>query len=367
VNGRRFQVRRYLDEGVPLECREQERCQYCFIEPFCNTADRVIERQNRASWDVWWIGAAGEEDWPYAGLTPDGLPFGCAYLGVEVDDLADLEGMPVHPGIGICVKPRRVSRLVDRAAVPNPLLIRAAEAEHLDALLAGGEIPASVDVEVELNQRTAPWLLSHRDLVQTHLARLRLHQPSWEFLKDATANDVRDPRQFFVQLGLPVRVSGLPACTVPHTRIAEAPRVLPKTLFDPDSGRVATRELARLHVREGYWGKSLRCRTCRVNARCDGAHINFLRDQGFARLEPLREGAWAEEAEAQILALRPEPPQRLRDGRPVEPVAPSLPGFAPPAKAPEDQLIVEAQRAREARERRRQEQLPLAKEAAPPA
>ena len=47
VNGRRFQVRRYLDEGVPLECRDKERCQYCFIEPFCNTADRVIERQNQ--------------------------------------------------------------------------------------------------------------------------------------------------------------------------------------------------------------------------------------------------------------------------------------------------------------------------------
>ena len=51
VNGRRFQVRRYLDEGVPLECREKERCQYCFIEPFCNTADRVIERQNTNSWE----------------------------------------------------------------------------------------------------------------------------------------------------------------------------------------------------------------------------------------------------------------------------------------------------------------------------
>ena len=65
VNGRRFQVRRYLDEGVPLECREKERCQYCFIEPFCNTADRVIERQNRAGWDVWWVGAADETEWPH--------------------------------------------------------------------------------------------------------------------------------------------------------------------------------------------------------------------------------------------------------------------------------------------------------------
>jgi hypothetical protein len=50
VNGRRFQVRKYLDEGTPLECRQQERCVHCFIEPFCTTADRVIERQNQASW-----------------------------------------------------------------------------------------------------------------------------------------------------------------------------------------------------------------------------------------------------------------------------------------------------------------------------
>jgi hypothetical protein len=148
--------------------------------------------------------------------------------------------------------------------------------------------------------------------------------------------------------------------------MVEPIKVLPQKLFDPETGRVDWRQLAHLHVAEGYWGKSLRCRDCRLNERCDGAHINFLRDQGFAKLSPLREGAWAEEAEAQMLRMRPQPPQRLRDGRPLEPVAPSLPGFAPPEKAPTDQLIVETQRAREAREQRRQ-QLQLEKEAQPPA
>jgi hypothetical protein len=57
----------------------------------------------------------------------------------------------------------------------------------------------------------------------------------------------------------------------------------------------------------------------------------------------------------------------LRDGKPVEPVASSLPGFAPPEKAPTDQLIVETQRAREAREARRQELLLQKEEAPPPA
>jgi molybdenum cofactor biosynthesis enzyme MoaA len=353
VNGRRFQVRRYLDEGTPLECREKERCQYCFIEPFCNTADRVIERQNRAAWDVWWVGAADETQWAYADLELGSLPFGCRYLGVELDELSALEQLPVPANVGIYATVKQVSRFVDRTVVRNPLLVSACEPAQLDVLLSGAEIPPGVEIEIALNQRTAPWLLSHRQRVQNCLPRLRVHQPNHEFLKDAVGNDVRDPKEFFAQLALPIRVSGLPACLAPHTQLAEAPKVLRKTLFDADTGRIAVRELARTHVVEGYWGKSLRCRDCKVNARCDGAHINFLRDQGFAQLTPLREGAWAEAAVEQLLRLRPQPPVRLRDGRPLEPVAPSLPGCAPPQAAPVEPLIELGQRVREARERRR--------------
>lgn len=366
VNGRRFQVRRYLDEGVPLECREKERCQYCFIEPFCNTADRVVGRQNRAEWDVWWLGAADETPLAeYSDLTLDGMPYGCRQIGVEVDDLSDLERLPVPAEIGIYAKMKQVSRFVDRKVVRNPLLIGAGEPTHLDGLLSEGELPPGVEIEIELNQRTAPWLLSHRERVQDLLPHLRLHQPNHEFLKDSVENDVRNPKEFFAQLGLPVRVSGLAACLAPHTQLAEAPKVLRKSLFDPETGRIAIRELARTHVIEGYWGKSLRCRDCRVNDRCDGAHINFLRDQGFAKLEPLREGEWAQEAEDQMLRLRPGPPSRLRDGKPLEPVAPSLPGFAPAQTAPIEPLMIIAQRAREAREKRRLQA--QQKESAPPA
>ena len=363
VNGRRFQVRRYLDEGVPLECRDKERCQYCFIEPFCNTADRVVERQNRASWDVWSVGTADETHWAhYAHLRLEDLPYGCRYLGVEVNDLVDLERLPVPDDVGIYVKTKQVSRFVDRTIVHNPLIINVSDAAALDVLLSGAEMPAGVEIEIELNQHTAPWLLSHRERLQQYMPVLRLHQPSYEFLKDTVANDVRNPRDFFTELNLPLSVSGLPPCLAPHTRLSEPLKVLRKNMFDSETGRLAIRELARTHVIEGYWGKSLRCRDCRLNDRCDGAHINFLRDQGFAQLKPLREGEWAEDAAEQMLCLRPEPPKRLRDGRPVEPVAPSLPGFAPPQAAPLEPLIDLARKARELRERRR-----LQLQATPPA
>ena len=78
-------------------------------------------------------------------------------------------------------------------------------------------------------------------------------------------------------------------------------------------------------------------------------------DTGFAELQPLRGGAWAENATAQLLALRPTPLPRVRDGQPLQPVAPSLPGFAAPQATPVEPLIEFAQKARELRDRARQE------------
>ncbi len=42
VRGRKYHVRRYIDAGEPLECREAERCEHCFIAPFCETLDESI-------------------------------------------------------------------------------------------------------------------------------------------------------------------------------------------------------------------------------------------------------------------------------------------------------------------------------------
>ncbi|HVM98082.1 MAG TPA: hypothetical protein VMT89_16935, partial [Candidatus Acidoferrales bacterium] len=326
-------------------------------------ADRVIERQNKAQWDVWGLGAIDETAWDqHASLTLADLPYGARYVGIEVDDLTTLERLPLSSEVGFYVKASKVSRRVDQTIVHNPLLIVARDADQLDVLLSGADLPAGVEVEIELNQRTAPWLLAHRNRLEQYQAHLRLHQPSYEFLKESAAHDVRDPKAFFEKLALRVKVSGLPGCLTPNMEMAEAPRVLRKNMFEAENGRLAIRELAREHVINGYWGKSVRCRNCKLNSRCDGAHINFLRDQGFGLLSPLREGAWAEDAESQMLQLRPEPPARLRDGRPVEPVAPSLPGFEGPQPAPVEPLMLLGQKVREARERRR---LEFQKEASP--
>ena len=195
---------------------------------------------------------------------------------------------------------------VDRTAVRNPLLISAARRRRIStSCCPDADIPPGVDVEIELNQRTAPWLLAHRERVQVHLSHLRVHQPSHEFLKDAVDNDVRDPKAFFAQLGFAgagQRSAGVPGAATPSW--PRRPRSCARTLFDPEDGPPRHPRAGARRTSSTAIGAS-RCAAAivAVNARCDGAHINFLRDQGFAQLEPLRDGAWAEDAHGADAAL----------------------------------------------------------------
>ena len=310
VNGRRFQVRNYIDTGKPLDCRTEERCTHCFVEPFCTTLDRVIEWQNDGEWDVWW---------PKSGEVPSELPFGCRWIGTSSPD-----GYSGTAPLFV-----RTTECVDLSSLPQQSIAIAQTVAQLEAWIVPG-VPQGRGIVVALNKDTAPWLLSHRSTLAEQLDRVRVHQPSYEHMRDAAANDVRNPKRFFRFLDLPITVSGLPPCLVPGVTWARPMRELRADLFE--DGRLDIRETARFHIRDGYFSKSLRCRDCVVTDRCDGAHINLLRDQGLKLLSPLVEGPWAENARAQLHAHLPQPEKRLATGRYHEPAAPSLPGMHSPKK-----------------------------------
>lgn len=346
INGRRFMVRNYLDTGKRLECRQADRCVHCFIEPLCTTMDRVIARQRAAAFEVWTV--------PPGGDIPAELPFGCSRVGLSGISQGAL---PTDvPGLEVSV--------TDPAPLPEwagpPLRLIAETAEALEAWV-GAPLAPGVEVEVRLNRETADWMLQHREALSERLGQLRVHQPSHEHVSEAITADVRDPAELFGALGLPLRTSGLPACAAPHTVLVDEIHRLDPSLFEPDTGRLDVRGLARHHVREAYRSKSVRCRDCRVEARCEGLPINMVRDQGLRLARPL-EGAWADEAERQLLARWPTPPPRVRDGAPPLPPAPSLPGFAEPGGPVEDPLAHVATRLKAAREARRREQATAAGE-----
>ena len=293
VRGRKHHVRRYVDVGTPLECREAQRCQHCFIEPFCTTLERTIASQNDQAVEVWDVGG-GSWDGP--------LPFGATRLGLERERFQGVPARPVRLRLRSC----------EPVVHPDVVLV-ATSPEQIEAWY-------DHPLEIELNRRTADWILGH-PLEDRHV----VVQPSYETLAEAAANDVRDPAAFFARLPKPVRVQGLPACAAPGMRIETTPRTLKMDAFDGDRGRLDWKRLAREHVADHYRAKSSRCADCALTAACDGLHINMIRDQGLGLCRP-------------ISGDRVPATPRIATGMPVQRAAPSLPGFEQPTSAPEDPL-----------------------------
>jgi pyruvate-formate lyase-activating enzyme len=338
VNGRRFQVRRYLDAGDALDCRQPERCVHCFIEPFCTTMDRVIEKQRAASYEIWDAeGRAVDPALP--------LPFGASLLAVTVPHVADVDGVARPAGAGAYV------RTVDASPLPSSAERRVYVAEtaaQLDAWLASS-LPDRADVDVVVSCATEDAIRRHAATLASLGDRARLVWPTHAHMAEAHEHDVRDPRAFVASLAPHgVRISGLPACLAPGATLLADRAIAEASMFDAATGRPDHRGLAQHHVARHYRGKSERCRDCAANDHCDGAHINLIRDQGLAQLTPL---APEDPMLAEVHRLQPEPISRLSNGRPLEAIAPSLPGFAMPTRFVKDPLalIAEEQMLRKAK------------------
>ena len=300
VRGRRIQLRRYLDEGEPLDCREPERCGACFLEPLCTSIDRLVSGLAARHFEVY----EGSTSTPSAEL-----PFGCERRGLGSDGMNDLPtGAPLLARVGRAEPP----------PTEGDVVLVAWRGDQLDAWL--GE----ATLDIELNRETAAWLLAHRQDLPGELHRIRLVQPGHLELEEARTHDVREPARFFEELGLPIQVSGLPACLTPGAVLTAPRRSLDQELFDARTGRIRLDSLVDRFIRQDYRVHSLRCGSCRLRRRCPGLHLNMARDQGFELIRPVQ-GSWADEADAQLDALNPDPDATLADGRAPEPPHPALP------------------------------------------
>jgi len=348
VNGRRFMVRNYLDTGRKLDCRESERCPHCFIAPFCDTMDRTIDAQSAGNFDVWTV-----PDWTEATLAdlPTPLPFGIDRLGVSLQRFDDLQAAVVPDGVGLELTFAEAGPIPD--SLPQPTTLIATTAEHCAAWV-GTALPEGVDLVVHLNQSTAPWMRAHRDRVAAAHATgtFRIHQPAFEHMRPAVEADVDDPAAFFAELGLPVSVSGLPACGAPGAVLVQDHRRLGADLFDDQTGRIQIKALAKAHVSTWYRSKSVRCKRCPASDRCEGFHINQIRNRGLQLCRPLQPGAQTDAALANLRSLHPEPIRGVADGTAHRPAAPSLPGFAMPEAPVTDPLAAVAQKLKARREAR---------------
>jgi len=324
VRGRKEEYARLLDAGEWLDCREPDRCRYCYLQRLCDTLEGVLDTLDERSFSV----VRADTEWEAAqpavfGGDPASArkkrPAGTPAEPPAVVPVAEgkrrmLPVVPsgpsrkvppsleevVHHAKVLWVKAPNVARAktalerfpdlarlelelddvdgvsgtLDGRVVERVVVRRAAQAAEL---LARDE---SFEVVLDLTRENEAWLRA----LEAAPPRLVLRQPTYERLTESAEHDL-DLRAFFQAFRHEVPVEEVPACLSGRPP-RERPRVLDTAMMSAD-GRVEIFRYTRRYLLEHYRTKSLRCSTCVHDQGCDGLHVNFVRAHGYQVMEPV--------------------------------------------------------------------------------
>lgn len=309
VRGRKEEYRALIDHGIALDCREPERCRYCYVSRLCDHLDDTREALQADDFDVVRIDtqweakqppvyggdpASAKRSLPIAGVTPPAprsVPQRIAAATIErlwivapsIDEA--LAVAQQHPGVGeLELELADLTGLPDDGTLDGRAIVAVHANDPAQVELALGR--PGLDVVVHLTVTTAAWLLAAESLAAD---RVVIRQPTHDRLTESRTHDV-DVRAFFAQLRHPCRVQGVVACMVDGTpggatRVPD-PRVLDTAQLQAD-GRLEIFRYARRFIGTHYRVKSRRCRTCVHDPECDGVHVNYVRAHGFAGMQPI--------------------------------------------------------------------------------
>ena len=302
VRGRKDEYARWIRTAEPIDCREPQRCRYCYVSRLCDGLEHELAALHGERFDVVRIDAdweraqppvyggdpasarkrlkvldGGDDDYAGPTIAERIARSGADTVRVEAHDLAAARAV-----LATLALPRIELSLRDFTGVPHDVpgeLVRVTvdDPQQAQRLLAAD---ARFEVEVVLARETAPWLLALTEAP----TRLALVVPGHDRLTASSERDVDLPR-FFADFVHDVPVSGVPACILgrsPRPR----PRVLDLALLAPH-GELEMFRFVRRFVADRYRVKSRRCRDCVHVASCDGLHVNYVRAHGFAAMTPV--------------------------------------------------------------------------------
>lgn len=323
VRGRKEEYARLLDAGEWLDCREPQRCRYCYLQRLCDTLEGVLDTLDERSFTTVRVDTEWEAAQPavFGGDPASARKQKGSVGSLPEETVVATDGkkrmLPMLPPGPSRKRPPSLAEVVEQGKVlwiKAPNLARAKTAlekfPHLSRLelelddVAGvsdtveGRVVERVvvrhaaqaaellergetyEVVLDLTRENEPWLLS----LSTAPSRLVLRQPTYERLTESAEHDL-DLRAFFEKFRHPVPVEGVPACLSGRPP-RERPRTVDTAMMSAE-GRVEIFRYTRRYLLEHYRTKSLRCGECAHDAACDGLHVNFVRAHGYRVMEPV--------------------------------------------------------------------------------
>lgn len=269
----------FLRDGRELECRG-ERCERCFVAPFCAALSDAHARLGAGGFDVVALDAGAA-----AGL-PAGARAALARQALATLRVRAPSGEAAAEALARLPRGAAAPLELDLAAGAVPAALRARtrrvvvrREEDLAAALA----LEGAELELPLGRATAALV---RRAAAEAPARVVVRAVGRDRLAEVVEADL--PPAEVAAACAAVRAEGVPPCLAPGAR--PAPAALDLATLRPD-GALDLAAFARAWVRDGFRTRSLRCARCAAAARCPGAHVNYVRAHGFAWMRPLGGGA----------------------------------------------------------------------------
>lgn len=276
VRGRREEFDAYLSVGRKLMCREPERCNVCYLQDLCDSLDVALATRRLPKVEEIRLDRSA----PLSGKLPptDRLHVVAANYSEATKLAAQVEFSELSLDLD---NPESIPQELDGSI--KLARVWARDSKQLQNLLATAH---SFDVVALLTKDMAAALLT----LPSWPNRLVLRQPNYDRVTDNHDNDVSFT-EFFSKLrerfsDATIRTENIPKCLSGCSN--------EKRLQQLDGGMLASDaridmgKYAQRYVADGFYTKSLRCKTCSENSNCPGVHINWVRAHGYSVLDPIK-------------------------------------------------------------------------------
>jgi len=275
VRGRHEHMVRLVETGTPLPCRD-ERCDCCYLIHFCDRLHPMQERVASGEVDALRITVTAGE--PAADLSP--WAESLRHLWVCAPDAAVARALPVTPAEEVWDLETAAGLSDDDpfgAHGVRRVVVRR-EVDVAPALASG-----VAEVKLLLDRQRYAWVLAQKRLPPRLILGLEVDERLSAVRERAI--DLRDPG-LSVLAARGVVIEDLPPCLGGALQEDGAPWYLDLAALDAQ-GRLDPDRYVEQYIRREYRVQSLRCARCVHHLTCPGLHVNLVRAQGFAVLEPV--------------------------------------------------------------------------------